>query len=733
MSLIEAFTTRQLRILDTLIPNPHQLSPENLRRARLLVGILFYAFTLNILLIAVRYQNTGWSTATINALFSQFIYLGLLLTYKLSKNLNLISDAAIALALVSISITIYADGGLTSRATYWLSVFPLVSQSIAYRMKAVVTVSLIISLLFSTYLLHGEGILHQAENQQVLFARALTLTMATLFVAIVSVIYDKGRKALEKQLTIEKENAEQAFKLKSEFLATMSHELRTPFNGVLGMLELLSNSQLSDQQQHRVHLAKSSAQSLLMLINDILDFSKIEAGKQDIEAIDFDAQMLFGDIAEAMAYQASSKNIEIVLDTHQLQQPSFKGDPNRIRQITTNLISNAIKFTKVGTVLVTVESQPDANGSTLQVSVQDSGIGIPKEKLDILFQSFTQVDASTSRKYGGSGLGLAIAKRLCQLMGGDIQVTSKEGIGSTFSFTVSLDNPDHATDDHAPEKIAGNIVIVDDNPISLSTIKNQLSADCHHITALTQADEALTHLTNNPDNALIFIDMNMPTTNGIELIKAIQNNQTPIKGKLILMSDISNLDGNTLLQEMGVSLNIPKPITHKDLKKALALTQTSLLKNTEQPANKPDQIPTDLTLYKSEIHILVVDDNPINLEVAAALLDSFDIQPVLASSAHEAFKILSSHPKKDFIHGIIMDCQMPTMDGFEATQAIRNGLAGNSYINIPIIALTANAMKGDKERCLAAGMNDYLTKPINIDKLVTVIHSIVIPGIEPKH
>ena len=729
MSLIEAFTTRQLRILDKLIPNPNELSPENLRRARLLVGIVFYAFTLNILLIAVRYQNTGWSAATINALFSQFIYLGLLLTYKLSKNLNLISDAAIALALVSISITIYSDGGLTSRATYWLPVFPLVSQSIAYHMKAGVTVSLIISLLFSTYLLHGEGILHQTEHQQVLFARALTLTMATLFVAIVSVIYDNGRKALEKQLTIEKDNAEQAFKLKSEFLATMSHELRTPFNGVLGMLELLSNSRLSEQQHHRVNLAKSSAQSLLMLINDILDFSKIEAGKQDIESIEFDAQRLFGDIAEAMAYQASSKGIEVVLDTHQLENTYYKGDPSRIRQITTNLISNAIKFTSKGEVLITVASKQNGHNHTLNVSVQDTGIGIPKQKLDILFQSFTQVDASTSRKYGGSGLGLAIAKRLCQLMQGDIQVVSQVGSGSTFSFHLTLEHANQPDAHPMHPTTQSNIVVVDDNQVALAAIKNHLSHHCQRITTFSQADDALHFLINHPETHLVLIDMNMPNKNGIELIKDINQSHQISDTKMALMSDINTLDSDNVLKELGVSINLPKPITHKDLQKALAILQASSPTDAKNPAEGLGKIPTDLSMYKPEIHILVVDDNPINLEVAAALLDSFDIQPVLAASAHDAFKILSNHPKKDFIHGIIMDCQMPNMDGFEATKAIRNGAAGESYINIPIIALTANAMKGDKERCLAAGMNDYLTKPINIDNLVKVINTIVTPNI----
>lgn len=732
MPLIDSFTTFQLGVLDKLIPRPQTLCSDDLRRARLLVGILFYALILNAVLVAVRYNNFGWTPATINSGLGLVIFIGLLLLYKTTAQLNIISDLAVAFGIFSITITIYNDGGLTSRATNWLLVFPLVSQSIAYRLKAKASVFITISVISIMYWAHHTEFIVSHESLQTLFSRALTLSMVILFIAIVTLIYDNSRLLLEKKLTIEKNNAEKAFKLKSEFLATMSHELRTPFNGVLGMLELLSNSSLTDQQRHRVGLAKSSAETLLLLINDILDFSKIEAGKQDIESIDFNAETLFGNIAEAMAYNASAKGIEVILDTHALQQANFKGDPNRLRQVSTNLISNAIKFTTKGEVIITVRSQKNYDSHTLYVSIKDSGIGIAKNKIDILFDSFTQVDASTSRKYGGSGLGLSIAKNLSELMGGDISVTSTEGKGSTFSFTAELKNASDHQGHTLPSIANKHIIIIDDNKHVLSSLYNQLDNRNAIIKTFSNIKEAINYIDGQTTNIdLIFIDVNMPKENGIQFTKHMRTHKRLDSTKIILMSGIDTLDGDDILTDIGVDASFPKPATSKDIYQALMLiTPSEKSGSTKLQAGKV-QDSIDLTDYKTNIHILVVDDSPINLEVAAALLDSFDIQPVLASSAKEAFKILCTHPKKDFIHGIIMDCQMPEMDGFEATKAIRDGAVGDNYKAIPIIALTANAMKGDKEKCLAAGMNDYLTKPININNLVDTINTIIKPN--PPH
>ena len=731
MTLIDSFTAFQLGVLDKLIPRPQTLCSDDLRRARLLVGILFYALILNTVLVAARYYNFGWTAATVNSALGLVIFIGILLLYKATALLNLISDIAVAFGIFSITITIYNDGGLTSRATNWLLVFPLVSQSISYRIKAKASAFITITVIMLMYSAHHTELLTSHESLQTLFSRGLTLSMIILFITIVTLIYDNSRQLLEKKLTAEKDNAEKAFKLKSQFLATMSHELRTPFNGVLGMLELLSDSSLTDQQRHRVALAKTSAESLLLLINDILDFSKIEAGKQDIESTDFDLHELLGDTVEAMAYQANNKGIEIILNTHHAEQCTYIGDPNRIRQITTNLISNAIKFTSEGQVIINVNTKIINDNYTLSVSVQDSGIGIPEEKLNILFNSFTQVDASTSRKYGGSGLGLAIAKKLSELMGGSISVTSTEHVGSTFEFHINLLKSNKSIQQaKLPNLENKHIIAVDNNEHVLSCIKNLLHNTHANLKCFNSPESAKKYIQihDTPKVDLLLIDINMPNINGIQFIKDLKNPNALLNTKITMMTEINTIDGEELLTEIGVDFSFPKPITFSDMSNTLKQLEPKHCTSNEKSQINTESI--NLKEYKKDIHILIVDDNPINLEVAAALLDSFDIQPVLATGAHEAIKILSNHPKKDFIHGILMDCQMPIMDGFEATKAIREGAAGSSYKNIPIIALTANAMKSDREKCISSGMDDFLTKPIDINKLINAIDVIVKPNLK---
>ncbi len=733
MSFTHKIVSTQLSLLDTLIPNLKQLTAEDLRRARLMVGILFYSIILSIILGYARYQSTGYSYPTLTIILQGLILSSLLFSYKITRKLNLISDMTIALLLASITAIIYNDGGLTSRATNWLTGFPLLAQFIGHRIKSKNIFISIVFILTSLFYLNSSGVIASLETSQGLLARTITLSMVVLFIAIISSLFDNSRRLLQEQITIEKDNAEQAFKLKSEFLATMSHELRTPFNGVLGMLELLNNSTLTDQQKHRVGLAKNSAESLLLLIDDILDFSKIEAGKQDIESIDFNIQSLFGNIAKASAYQANEKGIEIILDIYGIQKTHFKGDPNRLRQITTNLISNAIKFTQDGDVIITVRSEankPTKNNQsthTLYVSIKDSGIGIPKDKIDILFHSFTQIDASTSRKFGGSGLGLTIARNLCQLMGGDISVNSTEGLGSTFSFTLKLLESDNT---QAVNKINienKHIVIIDNNEHALYAIKKQLSNRNANIITFINSTTANQYITNDKTHKidLILIDVNMPCKNGLELSKDIRKLAHLDNTKIVLMSDIDTLDDDQVLKDIGVNGIFPKPVTPKDLDSALKLITTEKYSTSLKEQKSTLGENQKKTNPTTQVCILIVDDNLINLEVAAALLENINVHPIVANSAMEAYKILTNHDKKDLIQGILMDCQMPNIDGFEATKTIRSGVIGNKHTSIPIIALTANAMKGDKEKCILSGMDDYLTKPIDIEKLEKSINKII--------
>lgn len=719
MTLLSRMTAWQLVCLDKFIPHIEKLPTQDLTRARLFVGIIFYGLTLIFVVTGVRIYISGWNPATISVAYIFIALSTLLAIYRITGKLNLITDLVLITALITTGNTLYNDGGLVSRAIIWLTVFPLVSQAVGHRFKAKASVIAIWVIILITLYCHSHDYIYTPEPMAFLIGRGITVAIVVLFITIVTLIYDHSRQNLTRQLTIEKENAEQAFRQKSEFLATMSHELRTPFNGVLGMLELLEKSPLTNQQLHRVSLAKNSAESLLVLINDVLDYSKIEAGKQQIESIEFDALELFSTIVKAMAYHANEKGIELILDTQLLTRSKFNGDPNKIKQVATNIISNAIKFTHDGNVEVCVRTESQDEYSNIIVSIRDDGIGIPADKIEILFDSFTQVDASTSRKFGGSGLGLSIAKKLCNLMGGDISVTSTENVGSTFTFTIKVNNVSAPQKAITLPKIHNkNIVIVDDNQRVLKSVSEQLKLTQAKLLLFTDINEALLHLNSHENTQfdLIMVDVNTSNNMGIVAIQDMKNIPNLSHTKFVAMTEINTLDNEQALADIGVDLSFSKPIVFDDIKQSLQLISEP--QNNELASSHA--MTNSITLENPQ-KILVVDDNPVNLEVAAALLQGLNIQPILANSAKKAFELLSNYNESNVLSGILMDCQMPEIDGFQATQSIRNGEQGVYCKTLPIIALTANAMAGDKQKCLDAGMSDYLTKPINTAKLLAAI------------
>ena len=531
-----------------------------------------------------------------------------------------------------------------------------------------------------------------------------------------------SRIRAENYLINAKNKAEESARLKSEFLASMSHEIRTPINGVMGMLSLLQQGQLSAEQSHYVDLAKFSADSLLGLINDILDFSKIEAGKMELEILEFDLRSQLGDFAESMALKAQDKGVELILDVTELNYNMVAGDPGRIRQILHNLVGNAIKFTEQGEVLIKVSIHEQADG-VLQLfgSIKDTGIGIAADKLATLFDSFTQEDTSTTRKYGGTGLGLAIARQLCELMKGQITVESQVGVGSHFMFELQLNKSEKQSLDMPRVSLAGKrVLIVDDNLTNRQMLVKQLGLWQAEVEQAKGAPTAIKMIraAEVPFDIAI-LDMRMQGMDGENLGRAIRSDSGIQQPKLVMMTSIAERGDAQRFADAGFDAYFAKPVTTRDLFDALTvladggeamdLASPLVTRHHLRALNRPIEVKSS--------RILLVEDNHINQVVAVEMMKKLGYQADVAANGVEALAILNNTPNDSAYELIVMDCQMPEMDGYDATRAIRQGKGQAIHANVTVIAMTANAMKGDREKCLQAGMNDYLAKPINENEL----------------